>query len=329
MRYAYLFTTLLLAGCVPEKTLNLESGVQPTIATNSCNGRSSGNCNFINSPVKLASKVIELPGRDFPFSLTSEKLTFVDANRRQWVAPVGTLTDGASIPAMFVEVIGDPRSKEFINAATVHDAYCATGNEKGSTFQTATWQDVHRMFYDGLRVGGTPAIKAKTMYAAVYLGGPRWANIRRASISPKGTSIRVAGYPVSGSRFASAFFAEDATRKDQSMLEHVLTIAATGGAGKSSLRSLQSNIPLSRKGVSQAKLVRSFKQTKAYIEATNPSIDAVEAFLTNQEGDLTGTRSKARTRTRTRTNTTQDFETGGDGGGNDGGGGGGDGGDGY
>lgn len=313
MRYKYLFAALLVTGCVPEKTLDVSTEGRPQISTVSCNGRSTDQCNFINGPVKLNPKKVLLPGRDFPFFHTSEELKFVDAKRRHWVAPVRTLTDGASIPSMFIEVIGDPRSKEFINAATVHDAYCATGNENGAYYHTASWQDVHRMFYDALRVGGTPAVKAKTMYAGVYLGGPRWANIKRAAISPDGTSNRFAGYPAPGSQFATAFVAEDATRRDQSMLEHVLTIAATGGSGQSSLRSLQSNTPLSKKGVSRAQLVSSFKQARAYIKANNPSIDALEAFLTKQEGDLTG--RKSRTKTRPRTNAVQGFETEGDGGG--------------
>jgi len=45
----------------------------------------------------------------------------------------------------------------FINAATIHDAYCGVGNQNGTYYNAAPWPKVHRMFYDALRVGGEPA----------------------------------------------------------------------------------------------------------------------------------------------------------------------------
>ncbi len=317
MRYSILFASLLVAGCVPENTLKVDSPVQAKIVTVSCEGRSSGRCDFINSPVKLSDKKIELPGREFPFSYTEEDLEFIDAKERQWVAPKGTFTDGASIPGMFVKVIGDPRSKEFINAATVHDAYCATGNEKGAYYHTATWQNVHRMFYDALRAGGTPAIKAKTMYAGVYLGGPRWVGARpapstkRARIRLLKTNSRLAANSLSASPHASSYLAGGSGYASMAALDAVLVSAVSGGDVNSGLRSLQSNKPLARAGVSRARLIRAFKQAKAYIEANNPPIDELESFLTSKEQEVT------RTRTRTKTNAFTQHE--GDGGEGDGG----------
>jgi hypothetical protein len=40
--------------------------------------------------------------------------------------------------------------------------------------RTARWQDVHTMFYTGMRCSGVDEEKAKIMYAAVYRFGPRW-----------------------------------------------------------------------------------------------------------------------------------------------------------
>ncbi|KPP83370.1 MAG: Protein of unknown function (DUF1353) [Rhodobacteraceae bacterium HLUCCO07] len=141
-----------------------------------CPGQSSPECRFENSPVKLAPEPVQLPRRALVFYPTAEPLSFVDGRGRDWVAPERTLTDGASIPKMFISIIGEPTSREFANAAAVHDAYCGVGNEDGPKFHGAPWRDVHRMFYDALRVGGTPETKAKLMYAAVYLGGPRWSD---------------------------------------------------------------------------------------------------------------------------------------------------------
>ncbi len=88
-------------------------------------------------------------------------------------------TDGASIPGVFVPVIGNRLDSQHRDAAIVHDAYCSKDNEGTELYQTEPWEDVHRMFYEALLVNGTNPIKAKIMYAAVYLGGPRWNDPQR------------------------------------------------------------------------------------------------------------------------------------------------------
>jgi hypothetical protein len=179
---------VFVAGCLQQET-GAGGGVsRGSIPDSSCELRVIGQCLFTNSPVKLGTTARRLPNRKLPFFPTLEELDFVDSSKRRWIAPVATLTDGASIPAMFIRAIGAPTSREFANAATIHDAYCGVGNEKGQAFHTALWQDVHRMFYDALLVGGTPTVKARLMYAAVYLGGPRWPGAKpfapRARIDP-------------------------------------------------------------------------------------------------------------------------------------------------
>jgi hypothetical protein len=122
----------------------------------------------------LEAKPVTLPGRPYTFFPTARSLSFVDGAGREWRAPKATLTDGASIPPVFVPIVGSPRTPEFANAAAMHDAYCGVGNDRQLVYHAAPWQDVHRMFYDTLIVGGTDPIKAKIMFAAVWLGGPRW-----------------------------------------------------------------------------------------------------------------------------------------------------------
>ncbi|WP_238365818.1 DUF1353 domain-containing protein [Mesobacterium pallidum] len=143
-----------------------------------CQGVFDPVCRFFNAPVQLAPERIELAGRAYPFFPVSRPLTFVDARNYRWVAPEGTLTDGASIPPAFVSVVGQPTSPEFRAAAALHDAICGVGNEALPGFHSSTWEDAHRMFYEALRVGGTDERRAKVMFAAVYLGGPRWNAIR-------------------------------------------------------------------------------------------------------------------------------------------------------
>lgn len=171
-------TLVLLAACVPA---DLPTAAR-TLPANSreCPVGAGAGCYFRNSPVQLQPKTVEIAGRPYAFQPTARSLEFFDGEGRGWTAPTGTLTDGASIPQIFVPIVGNPRSREFANAAAMHDAWCGIGNEDGAVYHKATWQEVHRMFYDSLIVGGTDDIRAKVMFAAVWLGGPRWAPISRA-----------------------------------------------------------------------------------------------------------------------------------------------------
>lgn len=185
MRYFAIITVgfLALAGCA---TIGPQSSVDdPEI---SCFTQPQGGCSFDQSPLRVLDEPVTLPRRPYKFFPTAAPLNFVDAEGQSWVAPPRTLTDGASIPKIFVTIVGDPTSPEFVNAAAVHDAYCGIGNEGGANYQRAPWQDVHLMFYDGLIVGGTDHIRAKVMFAAVWLGGPRWAEPAEAVISTQGRS---------------------------------------------------------------------------------------------------------------------------------------------
>ncbi len=269
MRYGYMLIALLVAGCTSGDMPALDSASAPKVPTASCEGKSAKQCKFINSPVKLSSKPLRLPDSPYPFFKTRNTLEFVNAEGKVWIAPAGILTDGASIPPMFVGFIGDPRSKEFMNAATVHDSYCAESNRNNPYYHAAPWQDVHRMFYDALRVSGTPPIKAKIMYAAVYLGGPRWKGVRKvkAGLAPGRIPLR------------SVRTADAETRVT---LDDGLTITPVGGPG---LRSMQSDVPLPRI-FSKAQLIDAFKKASSYIKANNPPIDEVEIQLTRLETEL-------------------------------------------
>lgn len=80
-------------------------------------------------------------------------------------------TDGASIPGWAQPIIGDPYDPSYLKAAIVHDHYCYEENHVRS------WRETHRMFYDALVDLGVDIRKAKIMYFAVYLGGPRWVKL--------------------------------------------------------------------------------------------------------------------------------------------------------
>lgn len=127
-------------------------------------------------------------GRDWFTS--AETLKFVDPEGKSWIAPQDTITDGASIPDQALKLIGVerigiletqsrlPQSFEsHFRAALIHDAYCGTENEGvGENYQTATWRETHRMFFDACVAGGTNLKLAKTMFSAVWIFGPRWGD---------------------------------------------------------------------------------------------------------------------------------------------------------
>lgn len=162
-----------LSACTPKPEITrLHQTVDVPKA--SCEAASNPVCAFFNAPLVLVTSPIKIFMRAETFYPTAKELKFVDSKHQDWVAPKGTITDGASIPRIFVPLIGEPTSDEFVHAAAIHDAYCGVGNNKLEQYHADTWQNVHRMFYDALRVGGTPPAKAKIMFAAVYLGGPRW-----------------------------------------------------------------------------------------------------------------------------------------------------------
>lgn len=140
-----------------------------------CRDSRADQCFFVNSPIQLENSPVLIAGRDLTFFPLAADLKFVDVAQETWVAPKGTLTDGASIPTVLIPVVGDPRDPKVVNAAAMHDAYCGIGNEAGEKYRTKSWQATHRLFYDSLIAGGTPDLKAKIMYAAVWMGGPRWS----------------------------------------------------------------------------------------------------------------------------------------------------------
>src|SRR5262245_19005365 len=53
-----------------------------------------------------------------------EPFTYIDANKRRWLVPSGTVIGGASIPQTFWTIIRAPFSGAYRNASVIHDYYC-------------------------------------------------------------------------------------------------------------------------------------------------------------------------------------------------------------
>lgn len=98
-----------------------------------------------------------------------DTLRFTDSAKVVWEAMAGLETDGASIPTFFQPFVGKPFEESFIKAAVIHDHYCDR--------HVRPWRQTHRVFYEGLIDQGVSKAKAKLMYFAVYLGGPKWVEL--------------------------------------------------------------------------------------------------------------------------------------------------------
>jgi len=91
---------------------------------------------------------------------------YVDSANEHWIAPKGSVVDGASIPQFAWSIIGGPFEGLYRDASVIHDVAC---DEK-----KRPWNVVHETFYWAMLTSGVNTTKAKIMYAAVYHFGPRW-----------------------------------------------------------------------------------------------------------------------------------------------------------
>ena len=107
----------------------------------------------------------------------TQRFAFIDPRGKEWVAPNGSVVNGASIPGSLWSVVGGPYEGQYRHASVIHDVACEE--------MTSKWDDVHNMFYEACRCGGVSEAKAKTMYFAVYNFGPRWQTPAAAGAAPR------------------------------------------------------------------------------------------------------------------------------------------------
>lgn len=102
-----------------------------------------------------------------------DDFAYLDPDGVEWLAPKGSVTDGASIPLFAWSIIGGPFEGVYRDAAVVHDVACSQ--------KQRSWESVHEMFYRAMLTSRVNEAKAKIMYAAVYHFGPRWELVRSAT----------------------------------------------------------------------------------------------------------------------------------------------------
>lgn len=107
-----------------------------------------------------------------------EPFGYCDPNNEEWMAPAGSVVDGASIPQALWTFAGSPFKGPYRNASVVHDVACTT--------RARTSDATHLMFYFACRCGGVEFIKSKVMYGLILAFGPRWDSItRELTMKPK------------------------------------------------------------------------------------------------------------------------------------------------
>lgn len=105
-----------------------------------------------------------------------EEFRYIGPDNVTWIAPKGSIVNGASIPQFAWSIIGGPYEGAYRNASVIHDVACEQ--------KSRHWKDVHRAFFTAMKASDVSSLKAKLMYAAVYHFGPRWGFPRFVSLPP-------------------------------------------------------------------------------------------------------------------------------------------------
>ncbi|MBF8275536.1 MAG: hypothetical protein HW390_609 [Candidatus Brocadiaceae bacterium] len=98
-----------------------------------------------------------------------------------WVAEKGAVINGASIPQAFWSTVGSPFVGDYRRASVLHDVACDKKEQPH--------KKVHRMFYDAMICDGVSTSKAKLMYQAVRIFGPKWDKQKHLIAPPNFTDI--------------------------------------------------------------------------------------------------------------------------------------------
>lgn len=94
------------------------------------------------------------------------ELRYTDPKGETWIAPAGSVVDGASIPRSLWTFMGGPFEGKYRNASVLHDVAYDQHNRP--------WAECDRMFYNAMRCSGVGTVEAGTMYYALYKFGRHW-----------------------------------------------------------------------------------------------------------------------------------------------------------
>lgn len=104
-----------------------------------------------------------------------EDFSFTDPYGRVWLAPIGSIVNGASIPRPLWSTVGSPYTDDYRRASVVHDIACAS--------TVISRKDADIMFYHACRAGGCSPVQARVLYAGVRIGAWALSNLPETSLS--------------------------------------------------------------------------------------------------------------------------------------------------
>ncbi len=188
---------------------------------------------------------------------------YTDPGGGRWLAPRGSVVDGASIPRFLWTIVGGPLEGKYRDASVIHDVACVE--------KTRPADLVHLCFYYAMRATGVGVVQAKIMYAGVYVGGPRWTT--RIEIRPAGhesDQLHLATLPKNGRggfRSTNMAISGDAEGAD------LLRDSGIDLTRRTTTQRL--TLTPARRTVSQA----DFEQLKTAIEKHDLSLEAIRAFV--------------------------------------------------
>lgn len=99
------------------------------------------------------------PDRDM---MLLDDFWYIDPDERKWMAPRGSIIDGASIPQPLWNMIGSPYTDDYRRASIVHDIACKDPN--------VNRKDADEMFREACLAGGCSLSQAKILYLGVRFG---------------------------------------------------------------------------------------------------------------------------------------------------------------
>lgn len=100
------------------------------------------------------------PGNDRQMKLLQD-FWYDDPGGRRWLAPAGSVVDGASIPAPLWSTVGSPYTGDYRRASVVHDVACRD--------PAVPRREADKMFYEACLAGGCSGAQAELLYAGVRL----------------------------------------------------------------------------------------------------------------------------------------------------------------
>ena len=94
-----------------------------------------------------------------------EAFWFRDQMSVEWLAPEGSVVNGASIPKALWSSVGSPYTGDYRRASIVHDLACIDAQGDSGKRRAAD-----RMFYHACRAGGCSTLEATILYVGVRIG---------------------------------------------------------------------------------------------------------------------------------------------------------------